>query len=57
MVANDVRRAGGRGYVLKSEANQDLIHAIETIHGGGTFFGKPTLGAKFGILLQWLWML
>jgi two-component system nitrate/nitrite response regulator NarL len=39
-LSTDVRRAGGRGYVLKSEAARKLIQAIETIHGGGTFFGS-----------------
>ena len=38
---SDVRSAGGRGYVLKSEAGRNLIRAIEVIHGGGTFFGAP----------------
>jgi DNA-binding NarL/FixJ family response regulator len=36
---NDVRGAGGRGYVLKTEAGRNLIHAIEVVHAGGTFFG------------------
>jgi len=35
----DVREAGAQGYVLKSQAARDLVIAIETLLGGGTFFG------------------
>jgi len=34
-----VRKAGARGYVLKSRASRDLIHAVEALIDGGTFFG------------------
>jgi DNA-binding NarL/FixJ family response regulator len=34
-----VRKAGADGYVLKSRAARDLIRAVETMLGGGTFFG------------------
>ena len=33
-----IRQAGARGYVLKSHAARDLIHAVEAILAGGTFF-------------------
>jgi DNA-binding NarL/FixJ family response regulator len=35
----EVREAGAHGYVLKSQAARDLVVAIETLLGGGTFFG------------------
>jgi DNA-binding NarL/FixJ family response regulator len=38
----DVRSAGADGYVLKSEAAQNLVLAIETVFSSGTFFGKPS---------------
>jgi DNA-binding NarL/FixJ family response regulator len=37
----EVRDAGAQGYVLKSQAAQNLIVAIETILTGGTFFEAP----------------
>ena len=33
--------AGAQGYVLKSQASQDLVRAIDTLLAGGTFFGAP----------------
>ena len=41
-LAGDVRSAGAQGFVLKSQAARDLIQAIETILGGGSFFGAPS---------------
>lgn len=38
-----VRRVGARGLVLKSRAAHDLIEALDTLMGGGTFFGAETL--------------
>jgi DNA-binding NarL/FixJ family response regulator len=38
---SDVRRAGAHGYVQKTRAARDLIMAIESLLGGGTFFGSP----------------
>lgn len=38
-LAGDVQAGGAQGYVLKSQAAQDLVLAIETLLGGGTFFG------------------
>lgn len=35
-----VRKAGARGYVLKSRAARDLIRAIEALLNGDTFFGN-----------------
>ena len=39
-LASEVSRAGAQGFVLKSQAAQDLIRAIESLLGGGTFFGS-----------------
>ena len=39
-LAESVRGAGGHGLVLKSRAAIDLIDAIETITGGGTYFNS-----------------
>jgi two-component system response regulator NreC len=38
-LAETVREAGARGLVLKSHAARDLLDALETLMGGGTFFG------------------
>jgi DNA-binding NarL/FixJ family response regulator len=35
---DSVRRVGGRGYLVKSQASRDLIHALECLDRGGTFF-------------------
>jgi DNA-binding NarL/FixJ family response regulator len=35
----EVRATGARGYVCKSQAARDLIVAIDSLLGGGTFFG------------------
>ncbi len=40
-LATEVRQAGARGYVLKSQAVRHLVQAIDTILAGGTFFGAP----------------
>lgn len=34
-----LKKAGAQGYVLKSHAARDLIHAIEKLLEGDTFFG------------------
>jgi DNA-binding NarL/FixJ family response regulator len=41
-IAVEVRDAGGHGYVSKSQANRDLVLAIQTLLSGGTFFGSPS---------------
>lgn len=57
-LGNEIREAGAQGYVLKSQAARDLVLAIDTLLGGGTFFGskserstrendKPNLGIIF----------
>src|ERR1700733_15398291 len=38
---SEVRGAGAHGFVLKSQAAQNLIVAIETLLSGGTFYGVP----------------
>jgi DNA-binding NarL/FixJ family response regulator len=40
-LAGETRKAGAQGCVRKSEAARDLVLAIETILGGGTFFPPP----------------
>jgi two-component system, NarL family, nitrate/nitrite response regulator NarL len=47
-LAESVRGAGGHGLVLKSRAAIDLINAIETITGGGTYFNSD--GSKIAPL-------
>lgn len=42
-LVTDVRDAGAQGIVLKSQAGKNLIIAIETLLGGGTFFGAQIL--------------
>ena len=47
-IAVEVRDAGAHGYVSKSQANRDLVLAIQTLLSGGTFFGStsdPSSGA------------
>ena len=39
-IEGEVRRAGGHGYVVKSQAARDLVHAIDQLLGGGTFFER-----------------
>ncbi len=37
-IARDVLRSGARGYVLKSDANPELLTAVERVRQGKTFF-------------------
>jgi two-component system nitrate/nitrite response regulator NarL len=39
-LGNDSRQAGAQGYVLKSQAVEDLVKAIDILLAGGTFYGK-----------------
>jgi DNA-binding NarL/FixJ family response regulator len=39
-LAETVREAGARGFVLKSHAARDLLEALESLLNGGTFFGR-----------------
>ena len=41
-LGNESRQAGAQGYVLKSQAIEDLVRAIDTLLAGGTFYGKPS---------------
>jgi two-component system, NarL family, invasion response regulator UvrY len=41
-LATDAQEAGAQGYVLKSQAVEDLIRALDTLLAGGTFFGEPS---------------
>src|SRR5690242_16637165 len=44
-LAETVREAGARGFVLKSHAARDLLDALERLMGGGTFFGPGESGS------------
>lgn len=39
----EAQEAGAQGYVVKSQAAQDLIRAIDYVLAGKTFFGAPPL--------------
>lgn len=41
-LTNDVQKVGAQGYVLKSQAVEDLVQAIDILLAGGTFYGKPS---------------
>jgi two-component system, NarL family, response regulator NreC len=36
----EIRRSGGKGYVTKSDADRDLVAAVEAVAAGGTYFTK-----------------
>lgn len=38
-LGSDVKQAGAQGYVLKAQATEDLVRAVDILLGGGTFFG------------------
>ena len=38
-LAESVRETGARGFVFKSRAARDLIHALEILLGGGSYYG------------------
>lgn len=42
LLGRDVKEAGGQGYVLKSQATEDLVRAIDILLCGGTFFGDTS---------------
>jgi DNA-binding NarL/FixJ family response regulator len=44
-IAREALRAGARGYVLKSDADSELLTAIEQLRAGNTFFTRR-LGAS-----------
>jgi two-component system, NarL family, nitrate/nitrite response regulator NarL len=41
-----LQKAGAGGYVIKSRAARDLIHAIEALLDGGTFFNDGNEGPE-----------
>lgn len=57
LLTNEAQEAGTQGYVVKSQAVEDLVRAIDTLLAGGTFFGtekapedardKPIVGLIF----------
>lgn len=56
-LTDEAKEAGAQGYVVKSQATEDLLQAVDTLLAGGTFFGaanvpdgspdKPILGLIF----------
>ena len=63
-IAVEACDAGAHGYVSKSQANRDLVLAIQTLLSGGTFFGStsdpspganenPDRGMSFRTTLPW----
>jgi DNA-binding NarL/FixJ family response regulator len=61
---SEARDAGAHGYVSKSQATRDLVHAVQTLLSGGTFFGvasepspgsggNPDRGLTFFSILTW----
>jgi DNA-binding NarL/FixJ family response regulator len=36
----EIRGAGAQGYIQKSQAARDLVHAVEIVVNGGTFFSE-----------------
>ena len=36
----EIRRAGGKGYVTKSDADRDLVAAVAAVAAGGTYFTR-----------------
>lgn len=40
-MAGSARRSGAHGYVVKSRAARDLVHALERLLQGDTFFESP----------------
>ena len=43
--AREAMRVGARGYVAKAAAGDELVEAIRTVTGGGTYI-NPALGAR-----------
>ena len=43
--ARTAMRAGARGYVLKEAEDAELLQAVRTVAGGGTYL-DPTLGGQ-----------
>jgi DNA-binding NarL/FixJ family response regulator len=38
----ETRLSGAQGYVLKSQAVESLVRAVDALMAGGTFYGKPS---------------
>jgi DNA-binding NarL/FixJ family response regulator len=36
----EIRRAGGKGYVTKSDAERDLVAAVASVAAGSTYFTR-----------------
>lgn len=46
-VAQSALRAGARGYVLKDSPSAEIVQAIRTVQGGGTFISPPVAERLF----------
>lgn len=55
-LASEIQAVGAHGYVVKSQAARDLVHALDALFAGGTFFestiqsrhpGDPGRGPNF----------
>jgi DNA-binding NarL/FixJ family response regulator len=44
-VAQSALKVGARGYVLKDSPSAEILHAIRTVHGGGTFL-SPAIAQR-----------
>lgn len=44
-VAQSALRVGARGYVLKDSPSSEIVHAIRTVHAGGTFL-SPAIAQR-----------
>ena len=64
----EIRNSGAHGYVVKSQAARDLVHAIDRLLGGGTFFHHqpeleteprkqdpktPGITSRISLVLRW----
>jgi len=52
-IAREVLRVGARGYVLKSDANSELIAAVQRLRQGKPFFCHATRCLHGGYLCAW----
>jgi two-component system nitrate/nitrite response regulator NarL len=51
-IVKDVVRSGAPGYLSKSASPDELVHAIEQVHSGGTFFAPDVAQAFFQEFVQ-----
>src|SRR5205823_12776971 len=51
-VVREVLNAGAHGYVLKSDADRDLVDALETIEQGKTFYASKVSQMVLGAYMH-----